>query len=390
MNNMTPTEHIIRTLEGKPVDRVPVLCVGMEDRTSQEVLGKPLIPASFFANNPVINWLMDRGWRVNDRLLRRVLGDVFLSRIGAGIKLGFDAIWVISGSENVVIDSKTIASMNGMIHTLIEDGFGNADYVYKGPALTSRQAFEEWPHFATPAEFGERTYRFFIKAVKQSGDEICILGSSACGIHESLLGAIGFERTPLWMRKEKDLIKRYIDWNASIGMAGAMAMMDAGIKVVLQGDDFAHKTGPTFNPRLSDELFGPHYKRLTKAVHDRGGKIILHSCGDNTLLFDMFISWGFDGCHAYEPTSNVDIFKEKQLHGDKITIIGNVGVDYLLTERSKDEEVIDEVKRLIDRLAPGGRFILSPAHSLSSVPAHKLKVMIDTAREYGKYTGVTA
>jgi uroporphyrinogen-III decarboxylase len=390
MDNITPTERIISTLEGKPADRVPVLCLGFEDRTSQEVLGKPLIPASFFTKNPAINWLMDRGWRVNNRLLRTVLSDTYLSRVKAAIKLGFDSMWLLSGAETLIIDSKTMATMNGMIYTFIEDDFGNADYMYKGPALTSRQVFEEWPHFAAPAEFGERIFNFFKKAVKQYGDEICILGQSACGMHEGMLGAIGFERAPLWIRKEKDLIKRYIDWNASICFSGAMAMMDAGVKVVLQGDDFAHKTGPTFNPKLVDELIGAHYKRLTKAVHDRGGRIILHSCGDNTLLFDSFISWGYDGCHAYEPTSNVDIFKEKKLHGDKITIIGNVGVDYLLTERSKDEEVVEEVKRLIEGLAPGGRYILSPAHVLNSIPAHKLKVMIDAAHEFGKYSGATA
>lgn len=384
---MTPTEHIVRTLEGKSVDRVPVMCAGMEDRTSQEVLGRPLIPPSFFIKNSVMNWIMDRGWKANNLILRKVVQDTYLSHIKAAVKLGFDAIWVLSGCETRLIDSRTIASINGMIYTLTEDAHGNADYMYKGPALTSRQAFEEWPHFEKPAEFAEKIFNFYVRVIKQHGADICIVGQAAFGIHESIVGAIGFDKAPLWVRKEKDLIKRFVDWIASIGMSGAMAVMDAGVKVVMQGDDFAHKTGPTFSPKVVNELFGPHYKRLTRAVHDRGGKIILHSCGDNTLLFDTFISWGFDGCHAYEPTSNVDIYKEKKLHGDKITIIGNLGVDYLLTDRSTDEEVVDEVKRLVAGLAPGGRFILAPAHSLNSIPAHKFKVMIKAAHEFGKYSG---
>ena len=47
------------------------------------------------------------------------------------------------------------------------------------------------------------------------------------------------------------------------------------------------------------------------------------------------------GCMPTRTTSNVDIFHEKKLHGDKVTIIGGVGVDYLLTDRSRDEEVVD-------------------------------------------------
>ena len=88
---------------------------------------------------------------------------------------------------------------------------------------------------------------------------------------------------------------------------------------------------------------------------------------------------------AYENTSNVDIIKEKKLHGDKVTIVGGVGVDYLLTDRSQDHEVEEEVKRLIAELGPGGRFIIAPVHSLSTIPAHKLRIMVDAVKQYGTY-----
>ena len=102
-------------------------------------------------------------------------------------------------------------------------------------------------------------------------------------------------------------------------------------------------------------------------------------------MFDYFIKWGIDGCHAFENTSNVDIYKMKKIYGNKLTIIGGVGVDYLLTDRSQDEEIVEEVKKLIKALGPGGRFIIGPVHSLSSIPAKKLKVMLDAVEEYGKY-----
>ena len=161
--------------------------------------------------------------------------------------------------------------------------------------------------------------------------------------------------------------------------------MDAGVDMIIQTDDFAYKSGPMINPKLIDKVFGPSYKRLIKAVHDRNGKFILHSCGDNTLLMDTFIEWGVDGLHAYENTSNVDIYKEKDIHGDQVTIVGGVGVDYLLTDRSRDEEVVAEVKKLIHALAPGGRFIIGPVHSLSSIPARKMKIMLDAVETYGRY-----
>ncbi|MCU0577031.1 MAG: hypothetical protein MUD15_09440 [Desulfobacterota bacterium] len=46
---------------------------------------------------------------------------------------------------------------------------------------------------------------------------------------------------------------------------------------------------------------------------------------------------------------------------------------------------MDEVKRLIRELGPGGRFIIAPVHSLSTIPAHKLRVMVDAVNRYGAY-----
>jgi hypothetical protein len=95
-----------------------------------------------------------------------------------------------------------------------------------------------------------------------------------------------------------------------------------GVRVIFDSDDFAFKTGPMMNPKLADELFGPSYRRITKAVHDRGGRILLHSCGDNTKMFDSFIEWGFDGGHAYEkpPIGH----RHEKRPGDRF-VVGGVG-----------------------------------------------------------------
>ena len=384
---MTPTELIIRTLEGKSVDRVPVMCAGLEDTTAEELFGKPLIPAKLMMLNPVTRHIIDRWPNLAVKTARKFGNAGYETHLKAAIELGFDAMWMLCADVIASVSSDSFSNVDGMKFNIVDNGSGNIGFMYSGPSLTSPEIFDDWPHFTHPDDLGHRVNKYYKNLVSKYGTDICILGQACTGIHEGIMGGIGFDRAPLWIRRQRERIKRFIDWSGSVCLAGAMAMMDAGIKVIMQGDDFAYKTGPTLNPKLSDELFGPHYTRLTKAVHDRGGKIVLHSCGDNTLLFDTFISWGFDGFHAYEPTSNVDIYKEKKLHGEKATIIGNVGVDYLLTNRSKDEEVVQEVKRLIAGLASGGRFILAPAHSLDSIPAHKFKVMIEAAREFGKYSG---
>ncbi len=382
---MTPTERILRTLEGKPVDRVPVMCAGLEDRTVDEIFGKPVIPPRLLFRNPLMKYVMNNHRSLSNLIARTAINGGMDKHMKAAIKLGFDAMWLVSGENMMIMNYDTLGNINGMIYNLIEDGYGNMTYMYREPAITSKEAFNAWPYFEDPDGYAHRLYKFFSTMNKKHGDNICIMGSPCSGLQESMLCAVGFERMPLWIKREKELTKRYLDWCFDLVFKGTMAIIDAGIKVILQGDDFAYKTGPVFSPKVLDELFGPYYKKIIEAVHERGAKIILHSCGDNTVLFDMFIRWGFDGFHAYETTSTVDILKEKKTRGQVTTIIGGVGVDYLLTDRSKDEEVADEVKQLIRELGPGGRFILAPGHSLSSVPASKMKIMADTALKFGTY-----
>lgn len=384
---MDPTKRIIDVLDGKEVDRVPVFCALMEDRGFNEVLGQPLIKPIKLLWNPVSSFFLDKmGPMLTKPVIQPFIDSTLDKRIKAALKLGFDSTWAIHDETFIVLDSKTMVRFSGSIFDIMEDGYGNAIYMYRGPGIKSPKNFEEWPYWPDIDSLAQKDYSFMKKMVKKYGDEICLVGQgSAYGIQESMLWAIGFERMPVWIRREKEIVKRYIAWAEEVCMKTIMAIMDAGIKVVIQTDDFAFKTGPMMNPKLIDELYGPSYARIIKAVHDRGGRFILHSCGDNTLLFDSFIKWGADGCHAYENTSNVDIINEKRIHGDKLTIVGGVGVDYILSDRSKDEEVVEEVKRLIKELAPGGRYILSAAHGLSSMPAPKQKVMVDACKQYGNY-----
>jgi uroporphyrinogen-III decarboxylase len=384
---MHPVERIINTFEGKPVDRVPTFCAMVEDRTFNEILGKPLISQEWLTTNPMARYVLDRWGKQMTRSVFQVeLNRALEKRIRAQVELGFDSVWAILDETFIVLDSETMARFTGSIFNIQPDGYGNMTYMYRGPGIKSREDFESWPYWPDPDDLAQRTYRFFRKIVSKYGHRTCLFGQGpAYGIQESLLWAVGFEKMPVWIKRENDLVKRYIDLCEEICFKTNMALLDAGVPVILQSDDFAFKSGPLMNPKLIDELFGPSYRRIIKAVHDRGAKYVLHSCGDNTLLFDAFISWGADGLHAYENTSNVDIFREKKLHGDKVTIIGGMGVDYLLTDRSKDEEVQAEVKKLIAELGPGGRFIIAPVHSLSTIPAHKLRVMVDAVTRYGAY-----
>ncbi len=382
---MDPTERVIAVIDGKELDRVQTLSVILDEHPIHQVLGFPFIKDGTLLFSPVGRFCIDK-LKLGKYITSSTIDTVMMKSIEASVKLGFDACWgYLALSFMDIPDSKTILDCWGIKYDLIDDGHGNAYYMYRAPLITSPQAFEEWPHFPDPDDWAQQTYKTFKKAQSKYGDKICICGEVPTDLYDFIQCAMGFAKVALYMRKDPDFIRMWVARLEDFAIKTTMAMMDAGIKVILKGDDHAFKTGPQMNPKATDEFFGPSYTRLCKVVHDRGGRILLHSCGDNTKLFDYFIKWGFDGGHAFETTSDVDIPYEKKTHGDRFTIVGGVGIDYLLTERSKPEEVVDATKQIIRTCAPGGRFLLAPVHSHPDMDVSKVKIMLDTAREHGKY-----
>jgi len=383
---MNPNERIIAVLDGKPVDRLQTFYPGFDSWPTQQVLGKPLISGEAIFRNPLTRKIFDKwGPKLANLVTDPAINADFMKAIQAAIKVGFDLVWVGPTEGQVMVwNSNTLLRYSGSFYELTTDGHGNMYYMYREPAFNTPEDYYAWPHFVKPDDAAQKSYKFFTKAMKKYGDKICVM-PQVQGLHETMILSLGFVNMAVFVRKEPQLLKDFIAYLEDYAMKLCIAMLDAGVKVILLGDDFSNKTGPFMNPKTNDELFGASYQRITKVVHDRGGRIILHSCGDNTKMFDYFIKWGFDGGHAYENTSNVDIYKEKELHGDQFTMVGGVGVDHLLTEHSTPEEVEEGVKELIQVLAPGGRFIIGPVHTHPDMDMSKVKIMMEIVRKHGKY-----
>jgi len=383
---MNPTERIFAAIDGREIDRIPTFCADLDDWQLQQLFGRPLIPPKLLFKNPLTNPLFDR-WGPK---LKKILVDPFvesslLTRIKGAVEMGFDSTWSTFQGTIMIWDSNTLAKTIGAFLDWIDDGHGNMSYMYKGPAVSTPEAYDAWPYHQDIDELAHWAYTYFDTAQKKYGDDICIMGDVASGNFEMLVQMVGFEAMAVGLRRNRAFIRKLIDYNTEYIMKTHTAAMDAGIKVILKADDMAYKTGPMLNPKLFDELFGDCYTRLCDHVHGRGGRVLIHSCGDNTKLFDLFIKWGFDGGHAFENTSNVDIEYEKKAHGDRFTIIGGVGIDYALTERSTPDEVRDEVRRLMKTCGPGGRFIIGPAHNHPDVDMEKIRIMLETVWEEGTY-----
>ena len=137
----------------------------------------------------------------------------------------------------------------------------------------------------------------------------------------------------------------------------------------------------------------PYYKRrfheVRKMLDDIGNrdcKILYHSCG---AAYPMMPGLVEDGMDVFDPLQPVEVISEpwrlKQDFGQKLAFLGGINVQSTLP-RGTPEDVRQEVRQRIKEMAPGGGYILSPAHRmLPDIPFRNIRAMYDAGEEFGYY-----
>ena len=77
----------------------------------------------------------------------------------------------------------------------------------------------------------------------------------------------------------------------------------------------------------------------------------------------------------------MEIAKKKL--GDMACIAG--GFPVWIVEHGTKQQVVDEVKRVLDICAPGGGYIFEGGYSFGEAPIENVHAMYETVLEYGKY-----
>ncbi len=191
---------------------------------------------------------------------------------------------------------------------------------------------------------------------------------------EALLDIIVEDKIRYW-----DII---IDWAVETGN-------EHKIQVIAEADDLGSQTSTLIDPNQLRQIIIPRLKTIFTHVKRRlpGVKTFLHSCGAIYELIPDLIDAGLDILNPVQFTATgMDLVKLKREFGKELTFWGG-GVDTQSTlNNATPQQVSDEVKRIIDILAPGGGFVFAPVHNIQDdVSPENFWAMWDTLQEYGKY-----
>ena len=111
---------------------------------------------------------------------------------------------------------------------------------------------------------------------------------------------------------------------------------------------------------------------------------MLHSDGAVTPLLPDILCLDVDVIHPLEPLPATDHAAIKAEFGERVAFLGGIDISHAM--RGTKEDVIAEVRRRIERLAPSGGYILAPANHLQAdVPPENVITLFEAAREFGRY-----
>jgi uroporphyrinogen decarboxylase len=171
-----------------------------------------------------------------------------------------------------------------------------------------------------------------------------------------------------------------IDWLIKTGN-------EQKIQVVSEGDDLGAQDSTILEPDMLRVMVIPRMKKLFTHVKKRlpHVKIFLHCCGSIRPIIPDLIDAGVDILNPVQFTAkNMELEGLKKDFGRDLTFWGG-GVDTQSTlNKGTPQQVSDEVKRIIDLMAPGGGFVFAPVHNVQEdVPPENFWAMWDTWNALG-------
>jgi uroporphyrinogen decarboxylase len=160
------------------------------------------------------------------------------------------------------------------------------------------------------------------------------------------------------------------------------------IDIIKIGDDLGTQESLLISPKMYRKLLKPIHADFIAFIKERTkAKIFFHTDGDVFNLIDDFIEMGVDILNPIQTSAGKmsNLAELKNRFGDKLSFCGALDTHRILP-LGTETEVRQEVKRVIEIMAPGGGYIVASVHTImDDVPPENILAMVDAVQEFGKY-----
>lgn len=186
------------------------------------------------------------------------------------------------------------------------------------------------------------------------------------------------------LRMNPKLAEKCLDIATEFEIQMGIRVIEAGADIVMIGDDYGWQKSLLMHPELWRKFILPRLKKVVQEFKKRNVSVILHSDGNITALLDDLAAIGLDGLNPIQIRCGVSPEYIKKRY-PKLAMVGLIDEQYLLPFGSR-EEIMNEIKRIILAVAPGGGLILGPQHNVQpDIPVKNIEIMVDAIKKYGRY-----
>jgi uroporphyrinogen decarboxylase len=122
------------------------------------------------------------------------------------------------------------------------------------------------------------------------------------------------------------------------------------------------------SPALFRQMLIPRYARVIEELKgiDKEVKFAFHCDGKVEWALDDLVEIGVDIINPLQPDAN-DVPAVKRRYAKKLTVWGNVDTRTVMSKGSVSD-VVEEVKKVIGTLSPGGGHLFCSNHIIQSTP----------------------
>jgi uroporphyrinogen decarboxylase len=156
------------------------------------------------------------------------------------------------------------------------------------------------------------------------------------------------------------------------------------IDIIKIGDDLGTQDNLLISPAMYREILKPVHADFIAFIkaHTRA-EIFFHTDGDVFDLIPDFIEIGVDILNPIQTSAGkmANLAELKKLYGDRLTFCGGIDTQQVLPHGTP-QQVRDEVRRVMEILAPGGGYMLAAVHTImDEVPPENILAMVDATLE---------
>lgn len=183
-----------------------------------------------------------------------------------------------------------------------------------------------------------------------------------------------------------DLATALLDHLTASGIGSATRLAQAGIDVLLTGDDVGTQRGMMMSPQLWRQWLKPRLADIIAAAKKVNPDLLVfyHSDGNIEPIIPELIEIGVDILNPVQPEC-MDPARLKREYGSHLAFWGTIGTQTTMP-LGTPEEVKAAVRERIETVGQGGGLLLAPTHVIEpDVPWENVMAFFEAVEEYGRY-----